>query len=162
MIEWLPDIIELENYDNDWNTYFEAVYKVFEHDFVRTKPFFRGKQLVLKRYPEYQGKSATFWHMISEGKVEDERTPDLRRCERIGWPSPIITNSTDTEVRCWKNSRKGKTRIVLWVLQEDYVVILDERKNYLIPWTAYLLKYANTRRKMEKEYMAYKKTRDAT
>jgi hypothetical protein len=28
--------------------------------------------------------------MIQEGRTEDERTPDLRRCERIRWPRPII------------------------------------------------------------------------
>lgn len=35
------------------------------------------------------GKEATFWHMIQEGRIEEDRTPDIRRCERIRWPKPI-------------------------------------------------------------------------
>ena len=30
--------------------------------------------------------------MISEGKVETERTPDISRCERIAWPRPMMDN----------------------------------------------------------------------
>jgi len=151
----LPELIELDNYENDWDKYFIAVYNVFHNDFVVNKPIFRGKRLGLKKHPEFQGKSATFWHMISEGKNESERIPDIRRCERIGWPFPIIINSNDSDIRCWSNIRNRDKRIILWLVDEDYVVILTERKGYLLPLTAYLLKFDHTRRKMEKEYKAY-------
>ena len=52
----------------------------------------------------------------------------------------------------WKNKRKGKSRIVLWCTEIDYVVILDERADFLIFWTAYPVTYQHTREKLLKEY----------
>jgi len=159
MIPWLPDIIELDTYEGDWNAYLQAVYAIFLKDFVHNKPVFRGQRLGLKKYPEFDGKSATFWHFISEGAVEDKRTPDLRRCERIGWPAPVIHNSTDSLVRCWENTRKGDRRIVLWLVPEDYVVVLSKRDGYLLPWTAYILSNQHSKDKLGREYQAYKKAK---
>ena len=161
MIDWLPGLLRLEDYCDDWSIYFEAIYGVFLRDFAQNKPAFRGRLLGLKKYPEYEGKPATFWHMISEGHVEEKRIPDLRRCERIAWPAPVIEHSTDQEIRCWRNEHKGDKRIVLWLVEEDYVVILSERNGYLIPWTAYLLTYQHSRDKMEREYNAYIKAKGA-
>jgi hypothetical protein len=70
--------------------YLERLHQQFTRDFVESLPTWPGKHVGLKRHPEYDGKSATFWHMISEGSDETERTPDLRRCERIAWPRPVI------------------------------------------------------------------------
>lgn len=159
MIPWLPEIIKLDTFEGDWNTYFQAVYAIFLKDFVQNKPMFRGQRLGLKKYPEYDGKSATFWHFISEGSVEVNRTPDLRRCERIGWPAPIIENSIDSIVRCWETARKGDKRIILWLVAEDYVVVLSERNGYLLPWTAYMLTYQHSKDKLEREYQAFKKAK---
>jgi len=161
MIAWLPEILDFDSFENDWAKYLQAIYTVFLEDFVQNTPVFRGKRLGLKKYPEYDGKSATFWHFISEGSVEAERTPDLRRCERIGWPSPIINHSTDPLVRCWETVRKGDKRIILWLVAVDYVVVLSERKGYLIPWTAYIIKYPHAKAKLEREYQAYIKAKGA-
>jgi len=161
MITWLPELLLLDDYNNNWNVYFEEVYSVFARDFVYSKPIYRGRRLGLKKDPEYEGKSATFWHIISEGNVESERIPDIRRCERIGWPSPVIQNSTAIEIRCWTNERKGDKRIILWLPQEDYIVVLAERSGYLLLWTAYILKYQNARDKLEREYQSYQKARGA-
>ncbi|MFM5477851.1 hypothetical protein ACET81_18225 [Aeromonas veronii] len=102
---WLPDLILMTASGGDWGRFFSAVYAAFEQDFVLNKPEFRGKRLGLKRHPEYAGKSATFWHMISTGEVEAEREPDLRRCERIRWPKPIIENDSDPELKVWAEPR---------------------------------------------------------
>ena len=147
----------MEDYAGDWDAFFEAVYAAFCLDFVQSKPFFQGHRLGLKKYPEYDGKSATFWHMISEGSDEALRTPDLRRCERIRWPRPIIDQSEEPEIRCWETERKGEKRIVLWLVAQDYVVVLAQRTGYILPWTAYLVTYDHTRKKLEREYQAYKK-----
>jgi hypothetical protein len=74
----------------DWNRYLDALYAWFTQDFIDSKPVFQGRRLGLKRHPMSHGKEATFWHMIQEGKEEEQRTPDFRRCERIRWPKPII------------------------------------------------------------------------
>ncbi|MEP3350774.1 MAG: hypothetical protein ABJN96_12600 [Marinomonas sp.] len=64
---WLPDLVLLNNHDNDRERYLEVVYAYFEQDFVLSKPVFRGTRLGLKRHPERNGKSATFWHMTTTG-----------------------------------------------------------------------------------------------
>jgi len=80
---WLPPLVLFNAYGGDWRSYLDAIYNFFREDFVDDKPTFQGRRLGLKRHPLSQGKEATFWHMIQEGVVEENRTPDFRRCERI-------------------------------------------------------------------------------
>jgi hypothetical protein len=101
------------------------------------------------------GKEATFWHMIQEGKVEDERIPDFRRCERIRWPKPIIERNSDPLIKVWRNKRGREERVCLWLEQENYLVILADRGEYILPWTAYLVERPHQQRKLQKEYEGY-------
>jgi hypothetical protein len=84
--DWLPELVTLQDYGGDWVRYLEAIYGHFRQDLVLTPPAYPGRRFALKRHPLVQGKEATFWHLISEGRVEADRLPDLRRCERIRWP----------------------------------------------------------------------------
>ena len=93
--------------------------------------------------------------MISEGSEEDKRTPDLRRCERIQWPKPVIENESDPNVKYWVAVKRGENRIHLWLEDEDYVVVLAERKRFLLLWTAYLVTRPHTERKLRREYERY-------
>lgn len=154
---WLPPLILLSDHGGDWESFFETVYASFRADFEDSRPVFRGVRLGLKKHPLLKGKSATFWHMISEGEVESERLPDLRRCERIQWPRPIIEASDDPNIKVWENRRKNRTRICLWFEAVDYLVILEKRDTYMLPWTAYLVQEEHTKRKLEREYQAFLK-----
>jgi len=156
---WIPALMFLYDYDGDWDKYFDAVYQVFLKDFVKSQPKFKGQRLALKRHPVIDGKEATFWHLISEGKIEADRKPDLRRCERISWPRPIIeSNDKEPILRIWENTRNGEKRICLWLVfdNESYLVILAKREGYLLPWTAYPVTQSHTKVKLQKEYDAYK------
>ncbi|MBM4288134.1 MAG: hypothetical protein FJ135_08310 [Deltaproteobacteria bacterium] len=152
--EWLPPLFKFKG---DFAAYLEAIYELFKADFVDTKPTFRGRTLRLKRHPMSEGKEATFWHFIQEGPVEPDRLPDLKRCERIRWPRPIIDNSEDASLKVWPNTRKGETRILLWLEEEEYLVVLAERKGYLLPWTAYMVDKPHRKRKLLKEFEDWKK-----
>ena len=152
---WLPDLILMTASGGDWGRFFSAVYAAFEQDFVLNKPEFRGKRLGLKRHPEYAGKSATFWHMISTGDVEEEREPDLRRCERIRWPKPIIENDSDPELKVWAEPRGKLQRIHIWFEAEGYLVVLDDRGEYILPWTAFFIEHEHDRRKHNKRWKRY-------
>jgi|SRR5690625_1818806 len=154
-INWLPQLVCLSDYQGDWDKYFQAIYSIFHSDFVASKPTFRGVRLRLKRHPEHDGKSATFWHMISEGRVEEERTPDLRRCERIAWPRPIIENSTDTALKVWCEQRKGAKRIHIWLEDEGYLVVLDDRGKFILPWTAYYVERKHERAKLNRRFQRF-------
>ena len=153
--DWLPQMVLFSDYGGDWESYLDAIYDYFKQDFVDSKPVFQGRRLGLKRHPMAQGKEATFWHMIQEGVVEEDRTPDFRRCERIRWPRPIIEHDADKTIKVWVNQRRGEQRICLWFEQENYLVILADRGNYILPWTAYLVEQPHRQRKLQKEYEEY-------
>lgn len=155
---WLPEIITMEECGGDWSTYIEAVYSIFQTDFVLNKPYFRGQRLRLKRHPMSQDKESTFWHITSEGANEAERIPDLRRCERIGWIKPIIENSRDASIKVWSSKRKGETRLSLWLECCEYLVILAQRKDYILPWTAYTVTHTHQKTKLQKRFREAKKT----
>jgi hypothetical protein len=154
--DWLPCLIEFSSYGGSWDRYLEAIYAAFREDFVTTKPLFRGRRLGLKRYPEHAGKEATFWHLITEGEVEADRTPDFRRCERIKWPRPVIENEADTEVLVWSESRGSRdNRIHLYLPNQRYLVVLADRGNYILPWTAYYVQHENGHRKYLQRHARY-------
>ena len=79
-IPWLPSLVLLEDSGGNWFSYVELVYSHFYADFVRGRPHYHGVRLGLKRHPVHQGKEATFWHMTSQGPIEADRLPDMRRC----------------------------------------------------------------------------------
>ncbi len=159
----LPELILFEDYSGNWEKYIEAVYMVFKRDFVNVKPIFRGKRLALKRHPIFQDREYTFYHMTHEGKIEDDRTPDIRRCERIGWAKPTIENCDKWKLKVWPQIRNGKNRLCIWLEmgsgEPDYIMILDDRKDYILPWTAFVLNYEHEKRKKQKEYDEYIKSR---
>ena len=157
--DWLPPLVLFNDHGGDWETYLDVIYAWFKRDFVENKPVFQGRRLGLKRHPVTNGKEATFWHMISEGAIEDERIPDLRRCERIRWPKPVIENSEAPRVKWWISVKKREDRIHIWLEDEDYVVVLADRKGYLLPWTAFLVTRGHTREKLRKEYERFWKDR---
>ena len=155
-IDWLPSLIEFSSYGGSWKPYLEAIYEVFREDFVTKKPSFRGRKLGLKRYPEYAGKEATFWHLITEGEIEADRTPDFRRCERIKWPRPVIENEADLEVLVWSESRGSRdNRFHLYLPKERYLVVLADRGKYILPWTAYYVQHENSHDRYLKRHARY-------
>lgn len=156
----LPDIIELSQYGGDFNKYLEAIYSLFKRDFIDSKPVYRGMRLGLKRYPLSQGKEATFWHMTSEGDNEETRNPDIRRLERIQWPAPMINGSEHPYLKVWENTRGDKSNILIFHEKENYLVVLRKAKDYILPWTAYLIEYKSRKQKFLKEYETYIKSKE--
>lgn len=152
----LPALVLLQHYGGEWTLYETALYEYFCQDFVTNRPDFRGRKLGLKRHPMEKDKEATFWHFISEGAVESERIPNLRRCERIRWPRPLIHDSESDYVKVWRQFRNGEPRIAIAVIDFSYVVILAERSGqngvYYLPWTAYCVEKDHQRLKLEKEW----------
>lgn len=153
----IPELIELDNYNGDYKQYENAVYDLYNITFENHQFYFKGKRIVHKKYPLYKNRSGTFWHIISNGTQEETRLPDLRRYERIQWPAYILSycQTNCDKLLIWENTRKGKHRVVLWCQSIDYVVILDQKPEYYIFWTAYPVTYSHTRRKLLYEYNNY-------
>jgi len=152
--DWLPDLILYENYGGNWDDFLNDIYEYYLEDFVRNKPTFMNQELSVKRHPKIRGKEATFWHIVSEGKDESE-IPNIRRCEAIRWPKAIIENYPNSLIKFWKNTRKGEERICLWLESLNYLVILAERRDYILFWTAYCITRKHRREKLQKEYEKY-------
>jgi hypothetical protein len=153
---WLPPLVLLEEHGRNWANYLEAIYMVFKRDFVDSKPMFPNRRVGLKRHPIAQGKEATFWHFVSEGDNEENRAPDLRRCERIAWPRPIIEAVQSESVYVWKTARGNERRIVIALRDFSYIVVLADRGDYVLPWTAYCVERNHRRDKLLKEYEEFK------
>jgi hypothetical protein len=149
--DWLPELMLLADSGGDWQRYLAAIYSAFRADFVTDRPKFNGRRCACKRHPMIDGKEATFWHLISEGAVEADRLPDLRRCERIRWPRPMIERSPN-DIRVWKSERPGDQRIVIALDDFSYVVVLADRGEYVILWTAYCVEQDHRRAKLRREW----------
>lgn len=154
---WLPALILLNEFDGDWSNYVNAIYERFEHDLLTNQPKYAGKWVRCRRDPIYDGKYAGFWHCVSEGNDETNRTPDLRRCERIGWVRAVIVNADSArEIYSWKNDRQGEIRNLLW-FREEYLVVLAERTRkhdgfqYFQLITAYQTPEESRKRKLRAE-----------
>jgi len=158
MPPWLPPLICLAAFGGDWRRYEEALYRVFCRDFIGGGLTFGGIPVRLKRHPLSAGKEATFWHLISEGAEEAERIPDMRRCERIGWPKAVIEHAGDPAVLSWENERRhGERRACLWVEEEDYLLVLALRSGYVLPWTAYLVQRDHQKAKLRRELEEFRR-----
>lgn len=145
---WLPAIISFGSYEGDWDKYLAAVYDGFKQDLVNVSLVFQGRRVGLKRHPVELGKEATFWHLISEGKTEADRIPDIRRCERIRWTRAIIDNCNDPSLKFWTEVVRGDTRIHVWCEDAEYLVVLADRGSYVLPWTAYPVTQDHRKKKL--------------
>lgn len=157
----LPDLILLEDFQGNYNNFIQAVFDVFQRDFILHKTKFRGEELKLKWHPIYQDKAYTFYHMTHKGEDEQNREPDLRRCERMPWARPVIENCDKWSLKIWPQIRKGSNRLCIWLNIEDepdYIIILDVREKYKLLWTAFVIEYEHEKRKKQKEYKAWLKT----
>lgn len=152
----IPNLIRVSSYENSIDEYQERLYHEYKISFEDKQFYFNGKRIAHKRYPLYKNKSGTFWHIVSS-EEKGERKFDIRRAEWINFPAHILEycQKECDDICIWFNKRKGKKRVLLWCKKIDYVVVLDERKDYYIFWTAYPVLYGHARRRLEKEYKEY-------
>ena len=161
--DWLPGLVLLQDYSGMWNRYVEALYDFFHDDFILTRPLLAGVTVNHKKYPMEKGKEATFWHLISSGLTEEEREPDIRRCERIRWAKVMIEAVDTDKVRYWKTRRSSKKRRnelrhLIALPDFSYLVVLADRGTHILLWTAFCVEKEHRRKKLEKEWKRYRKS----
>jgi hypothetical protein len=69
----------------------------------------------------------------------------------------VIEHEAHSAVKLWKNKRGTETRILMWLEAEEYLVVLSERKGYILPWTAYLVEQDHRKQKLQREFESYHK-----
>jgi hypothetical protein len=163
---WLPELLRYADYGGDWEKFIKEVYGIFENDFKKTKPVYQ--KLPVNHDSRIQdGKEAGFWHIVqSEEKTVGARVPDLRRCEHIPWPKPTIENSSDSVVSTWEVEIKRphfgrQKRVIIWLENFDYLVVLRSRPTEFILVTAYCVIYESHRNKLRKQREEYYKAKAA-
>jgi len=151
-----PELCEYSG--GDWDIYQEILYGIFSQTLLSDDLFFQGLPVRIKRVPEYKNKHFAFWHLISEGEKEEERTPDFRRCERIAWVRWTIENAENhPKISLWNNKRGTNVHVVIWFEIENYAVILAKRNGYFLLKTAYLLEKGRSATFAEERERFYKK-----
>lgn len=149
-----PSLLRFEDYGGDWPAYEAAMYEVFRADIIAHDLRFRGTRVAAKRLPEHEKKWASFWHLVSEGRVEDERLPDFRRCERLPFVRWIIENADSRDdIDVWSQVRGSEHNWMLWH-QEYHLVVLEQRKDFVLLKTAFCTE-------MEQQVRRRRKERDA-
>ena len=63
-----------------------------------------------------------------------------------------FNQSIDSNLKVWRNRRGTRERILILHEIERYLVVLEDRKNYILPWTAYLVEDDSRLRKLLVEY----------
>ncbi len=152
-----PDLLPFHVFSGDWVAYEAELHRIFMTEIVRSGLCFRGSPVNCRRLPETAGRWASFWHLVQEGRIEDDRTPDLRRCERIRWvPWMIASAVTHAEIDEWQNSRGSETNTLLWY-REEYIVVLAERRDYWLLKTAYCTEQRGRIAKLRSERDAFRR-----
>lgn len=156
----LPDKLFLADFQGSYKDYIDAVFAVFEKDFIKRKAYFGSYPLGLKYHPCFQDRAYTFYHMTHKGHDENDRIPDLRRCECMPWAQPSVVQAVNYRLRFWEQERNNKSCVCIWLEVEDdcdYFVILDVRKTFVLLWTAFVAELSHEVRKKQKEYEAWRK-----
>lgn len=150
-----PPLMPFTGY-SDWTDYEDAIYAEYLASVAHARLTFLGSPVKVRFVPTSKHKGYGFWHLISEApsqdnRNEDERIPDLRRCERVRWVAWCIQNAGAPGFSWWENVRKGQTHVVIWAESHDYAVMLGKRNTpegvrYYLLKTAYCLRSHNVRR----------------
>lgn len=155
VVTWLPDLVLLEHFENDWDKYNDGIYEIFLDCYVRNVVQCQSKPVWVNRELK-NGRMRTFWHITSEKGEFD-------RCKRIRWPKAIIENHQSGEVYVWENERKKGRRNLLFLIHFDdeahfdHLVVLKKQKNSFLLITAYPIEEKHRTRKYLREYEAFTK-----
>ena len=132
-----PDLLLFSDFDGNWIVYEQELNRIFMACIARAGLEYRRVPVSCRRHDEVAGRWASFWHLVSEGRIEDDRTPDLRRCERLQWIPWVISNAgSHRDIDVWENMRKRESNTLLWY-REEYLVVLAQRRDYWLLKSAY-------------------------
>ena len=158
---WVPDCMYFDDYDKDFKMYEEALYEVFKHDFLDSKPMFMGKPVQHRKYPMENGKEEAFYHITCNDYCHvKDRSPDFRRSERIKWCRAFIEKYKCEGYKCedcdgmrvWTEWYRGKLQTCILSEEYRYIVILEERDDFYLLISAYYIEYDRSLRKKIDNY----------
>lgn len=159
----LNEIIDFNKF-GDWNSYENKLYSIFHKDFIYNSTIFNDKRVQIRKHPIVYEKEQTFFHITSTNYSfngdPNDRIPDFRRCERIHWIRPMIEiNSNSTCglncLKIWPEKMRGKVRTNILNEKDKFLVVLEEREEYVLLITAFYIDRKHTLQKKLKSYNKY-------
>lgn len=152
-----PALVPFTAFGGNWAAYETELHRIFMQEIAHGGIRFGGAVVSCRRYPEAARRWASFWHLVQEGPVEEDRMPDLRRCERIRWVRWLIENAaTHGDIDVWQNTRRTETNTLIWY-REEYLVILGQRRGYWLLRSAYCTEKSGRIAQLRKERDAFRR-----
>ena len=157
---YLPSEIDLNLFSGDIQSYTDTLYKIFHRDFIEQTITYNNKPVDIIHEKYYNGKERSFWHLISDGDEDINRTPHSTRAQFLPFVKPIITDTNKcTSLKKWiKYYEKTKHyRHFIWCTDVDFIVVLEDRGSYYKLITAFHVN-SHAKKSYEKSYNNYIKS----
>lgn len=151
---WLPPLLDT---DGDWQRIVARLYAAFCEDFNPCNLTLNGLPVTCDMRRCEDGREEGFWHLIT-GFDQDacERLVETERARRLAWCGAVIRNAGDDAILEWRYWEKGGLRTYLWLVPEDYVVVLQgappKRPRRYVLVTAFHLSGQSQLRNMQRRY----------
>lgn len=145
MPDWLPEIVCVDPWTD---TTYDMLYGIFCRD-IRDYDlrYFDNKVWIFAEMED--GREKIFWHLTTRSEkkekiprrkkkffpldqiyLNEDRYPDLRRCERLPWIRALIEQARDTEILAWDYEEEDLTiKTYLWLKDHNFVVIMKKYPN---------------------------------
>lgn len=149
------ELIECEDY-NKYLEYEERIYQIFLEDYVKTKNNFLGKRLGVRKDPKLNNKYNGFVHYICG---HDMKYPDFKRCARIKWGKRIVDLISEDINNIKKYNMKvyyKDKRYHVLLEAERFLLVIEEKKDYMMLVTGIYLDNNHSLRKKQKDYKQFK------
>ena len=167
--KWLPPINPCIDFNN-YKEYEKNLYRVFRKMFFEDKITFKGLQVRVKTNPRYLEYEHAFIHLTCKTESQDpkdlnDREPDFKRCERLHWIKLIIEKYPCLEdcINCeglllyeeYVNGNENRVRTKIFFPKEQYIIILEKRKEYYELVTAFFIDRGFNDKNINKYYKKY-------
>lgn len=159
------------DFQGNWQDYEDRLINYFNEQLYNMKLMYKNQKISLKRNPEFKNIPGSFYHLtcknINYNSSEEEREPDLRRCERLHWIKPIVEANhfesycPNNCVRIYEKRHNGDDTINFLFEEGRYLVVLAKRNGYLLLKTAFYIEYDNRLKREIKAYEEYVKQQEA-
>jgi hypothetical protein len=153
--DFLPLILDL---NGTWEEILGRLYNVFCCDFKNGSVYHCGLRIIYNSaiLPDGYGKEEGFWHVVSrKDRNSGDRLIDYRRAERLPWARPTMESPKKSEIKVFDYDHGKKdvgVRRYIWLVEYDYVLIFQKKKNVLFWITAYYVDLNREREDLSKRY----------
>lgn len=147
-----PLILKSDN--ETFKDYENRIYSAFKTSFGNIKLNFtiNEKPIRFRYHPFVEEKEEVFWHIVTT-ENNGARLKDSNRYSRIKWSEYVLFNCFEANEECSKAWIRSKNkRIHVWCTSIQYLVVLEERNDYVLFITAFPVNRRHTKEKLLSEY----------